>query len=358
MPRQKRPKTPSIQQLPSGAYRAQIYIGIDAATGKKKYDTFTDRDESAVMHWAIDRMRDRDEARDVHSKPTKMTFGEALDEYIASKSSVLSPSSIREYKRKRKTCVQSLMQIPLNKIKQSDIQIAINKEAVSHSAKTVRDIHGLISAVLSVYCPDICLNTTLPQKEKVEIEIPTEDEIRTLLKSAEGNEIEIPLYLAACCAMRRSEICALKWSDINFSKNTISIRGAVVYDENDELVLKKTKTTAGTRIITMLPIVKQVLLRSYNEANKDSPLTALTPNAVYHRYISLLDKNGIRRYRFHSLRHYTVSVMLLLNVPKKYIADYVGHSSETMIDQVYGHIMKDKKASFTDQLNDYFSSIL
>ena len=49
--------------------------------------------------------------------------------------------------------------------------------------------------------------------------------------------------------------------------------------------------------------------------------------------------------------------MLSLNVPKKYIADYVGHETENMIDQVYGHIMASKKSSVQDQLQSYFSGV-
>ncbi|MBO4978801.1 MAG: site-specific integrase [Clostridia bacterium] len=359
MPRtKKKDKIPAISQLPSGSYRVQIYIGKDPATGKKLNDSFTDKDYNTVVHWAIDRLRDRDEGTDIKTNPSKMTFGEALDKYIESKSAVLSPSTIREYKRMRKKCLPSLMHIPVNKLRQQDIQVAINIEAADHSAKTVRNIHGLISAVLSIYRPDMPLKTTLPQKEKTEIEIPTDEEVKTLLDKSKGLPIEAPLYLAACCGMRRSEICALRWSDVDFNKNTITIKGALVYDENDKLVMKTTKTMASTRTIPMIPVVEKALARIRKEHSDEEFVTSLSPNTVYNRYVALLKQCGIKRYRFHSLRHYTVSVMLLLNVPKMYIADYVGHNSENMINQVYGHIMKGKKTGFTDRLNDYFAEMM
>jgi integrase len=357
MPRTKvKDKMPAIQELPSGSYRVQIYIGTDAVTGKKLYDSFTHHDRGDVMRWALDRIREREynnERRSSH----KITFGEAVDAYIESKSAILSPATIREYKRKRKKSIQVLMDKPIGTISQQDIQIAINIESASHSPKTVKDIHGLITAVMSVYRPDFRINTTLPQKEKTEIEIPTDDEISRLLDAAKGLPEQVPICLAACCGMRRSEICALKWSDVDFKKDTIRIKEALVYDENDELVAKKTKTTESTRTISMMPVVKSVLLAAHEGKSDSDNVTELTPNAVYHRYSNLLAKCGIRHYKFHSLRHYVVSVLLYLNVPKKYIASYVGHSSESMIDQVYGHIMADKKQSFTDKLNDYFSKM-
>ena len=50
--------------------------------------------------------------------------------------------------------------------------------------------------------------------------------------------------------------------------------------------------------------------------------------------------------------------MIFLDIPKKYIADYVGHENGKMIDQVYDHVMKDEKATFTDQLQEYFAQNL
>lgn len=50
--------------------------------------------------------------------------------------------------------------------------------------------------------------------------------------------------------------------------------------------------------------------------------------------------------------------MLSLNIPKKYIVDYVGHETENMIDKVYGHIMQSKKTSVEDQMQDYFESVM
>ena len=49
--------------------------------------------------------------------------------------------------------------------------------------------------------------------------------------------------------------------------------------------------------------------------------------------------------------------MLMLNIPKKYIADYVGHESERMIDEVYGHIMQEARDDFMDIANNRFSAL-
>lgn len=360
MPRAKKPKLPAVQQLPSGAYRVQVSMGTDAA-GKRIVESFSDRDYDAVMRWALDRLREREESNLNRSSPTHMTLGEAIDAYIAAKSAVLSPSTIKTYKAFRRTGMQHIMSVPLKKLTQNDLQTAVNIEAASLAPKTVRNHYGVITAVISMYLPNTKLNITLPQRQKPDICIPSESDVKRLLDDTLNTPLDAPLHLAACCGMRRSEICALKWSDVNFKKNTLTIRAALVYDENEELVEKATKTRAGKRTIYMLPIVAESLKRAkaLQDSGEPSPnVVPLTPAALVNRFIKKQAKLGIPKFRFHDLRHYTVSVMLLLNVPKKYIADYVGHETEHMIDQVYGHVMSEKKATFTDQLQAYFMNNL
>ena len=86
---------------------------------------------------------------------TDMTFREALEAYIKSREALLSPRTIMEYQGIMKRNVKPLMEIKLRKISQESIQEEINLESMQHSPKTVRNIHGLISAVLVQYRPDL-----------------------------------------------------------------------------------------------------------------------------------------------------------------------------------------------------------
>ncbi len=357
-PKKKKDKLPAITQLPSGAYRTQIYLGKDPATGKKIVESFSDPDYDVVARWALDRIRDREQSAELHKTPGKMTLGEAIDAYIASKSAVLSPATIREYRGIRRRNLEELMPLPINRITQNDVQAAINREALTLSPKTLRNHHGLITAVLGVYRPELQLRTTLPKKVKPDIYVPTDQEIKSLCQTVKDTPMEIPIILAACCGMRRSEICSLKWSNINFKKNTMTIRSARVYNDEGKIVEKETKTTAGKRTIPIMSPVRNALLRAHEAVEDDNtPLTSMTPNSITNAFPHRLNAAGINHFRFHDLRHYVVSLMIFLNIPKKYIADYVGHENEKMIDQVYGHVMKDKKATFTDRLDEYLTSI-
>ena len=352
----KKPKPPSITRLPSGSYRTQIVVGTDAS-GKRIVESFTDESYAAVMQWALDRRLTRDSAPD-HRSPGKMTFGDALDAYIESKSAVLSPSTIRNYLSIRRNALESLMPMPLHKITQNDLQVAINTEALDHSPKTIRNYNALITSVFSTFRPEFHPNTTLPKKEKIEIEIPTEEEVKKIIEAAKDTPHYIPVVLAACGGMRRGEICALRWNDINLKKGTIRVDSAVVVDKNNEIVEKSTKSVAGDRTIPMMPPVREALEAAHAEGIAPSDhVYSGSLHSLSQAFPHILHRAGVRHFRFHDLRHYVVSVMLYLNIPKKYISDYVGHEDETMIDRVYGHIMKDKKSTFTDLLAEYMSGL-
>lgn len=353
----KKPKPPSIKQLPSGSYHTQIVIGKDA-NGKRIVESFTDASYATVMQWALDRRRTREEEQAHRPGSGSMTFGDALDAYIESKSAVLSPSTIRNYRGIRRSALESLMSMPLRKITQNDLQVAINREALDHSPKTIRNYNALITSVFATFRPDFQPRTTLPQKEKNEIDIPTEDEIKKILETAKSTPHYIPVVLAACGGMRRGEICALRWRDVDFKKNVIHIHSALVLDSDNEIVEKGTKSVAGDRTIPMMPPVRAALEAAHTDAtDPNSYIYGCSLHTISQAFPHILYRAGVRRFRFHDLRHYTVSVMLFLNIPKNYIANYIGHGDETMIDRVYGHVMKDKKSTFTDALADYMRGL-
>lgn len=337
-----------IERLPSGSYRARVHLGGG------KYKSITGKDKKAVQLEAAQYEADIEAAQAKENDPHRgMTVGEAMEKYIALKSAVLSPSTLLGYDVIRRNRLQSLMDMRISDITQEDIQRAINEDALNHSPKSVRNDHGLLSAVLAVYRQDMKLNTTLPQKKKPKIEIPTQEEVDAMFAHFKGTEMEIPFALAACCGLRESEIGGLKWKNVDFEHNRIIITEAIVRGIDVGYVRKDdTKSYAGDRSIRMYPYIRRIL----ESAPRDGEyVTKLNPALIGKRFSNGLQKAGLPHYRFHDLRHYLVSVMLSLNIPKNYIADMVGHTDEHMIDTVYGHLMAQKKHDVEDILEEYFS---
>lgn len=344
-----------INQLPSGSYNAKVY-DYTTADGKRKYKSITASSKSEVKRLIAVFLAEREELHTEREQKEAnpeafITLGEAIDKYIASNNNIFSPSTLREYKQIRRNAFPDLMNVSLHNITSDMVQEAVNREAAVLSPKTVHGHHGLISAVLKQSNPDLRLNTALPRKVKSDIVIPTEADMKMILTAVKGSPLEISVYLAALCGMRRSEIAALKWSDIDFKTGTLSIHSAKVYGDENRYIEKATKTTAGKRTIYLFTPVLELLKRS---EKREGYVCEITPSMITDQFSALLKRHGIRHCRFHDLRHYCVSVMLALNMPKKYIADYVGHENEQMIDRVYGHIMHEAKENFIKAVNGYF----
>ena len=336
-----------IDRLPSGSWRARINIGGG------KYKTFTGADKKDVQLRAAEF-----EAGLISNNslaPKSQSLGEVIDKYIESRKEVLSPSTRRGYLAMRRSMLPGLMEEDVNSLTSEKVQVAINEEVGRKSPKYIENELGLITASLKASFPKIRHDVKTPPRVKSEIEVPTEEEMKKVFQKAKFTEIEIPIILAACCGLRRSEILGLKWENINLESGTAEIKEAIVLDENNDEIQKGTKSYAGTRTIRLFPFVTEALQRAPHD---DEYVVTLKGHQIYNRFKKITRDCNLPDYRFHDLRHYLVSVMLSLNVPKNYIIDYVGHETENMIDKVYGHIMKSKKTSVEDQMQNYFESVM
>lgn len=357
MPKKRNTKIPTIKQLPSGAYHTQVYSHTDE-NGKRHYESITSYNYNEVVLAAAQFKADKKQ-RKIEDSTREMTLGEAMRQYLHDKKAVLSPATYKGYTSIARTHFLDLQKISIHVITSQQIQRAISDVSARLAPKTVKNIHGFLTAVFGMFRPDFIFRTKLPQKIKEEFLVPTEEDVKRLIEIVTDTPMYIPVVLAACCGMRRSEICALRWEDVNITRNTLSINEALVYDVDNKLVEKTTKTVAGTRVVRMFPIVTDALLRLKGDSAPCDPVVTISPNAITKRFERIMKKHGFPSYSLHDLRHYTVSVMISLNIPEKYIADYVGHDdSGVMIRKVYGHIMASKKTTVEEQMQAYFAGFL
>ena len=331
------------KKLPSGNWRVMLYVGKDE-NEKRKYKSFTAETKKEAEYAAAEYAIKRKE------KPKDMTFGEALDRYIQIKSNVLSPVTIREYKRSRRCDVPSLMGLQLSKITQEKIQEAINEEAANHSPKTVRNIHGLISAVLHMYMPDFRLQTHLPQKKKSEIYVPSDEDIQKLIQAAKGRDLELAIMLAAFGSLRRSEIAALTVEDVRGT--TVNVNKAMVKDEDGNWVLKPPKTFSSYRTVVLPDFMAK-----YFEG-KTGRLVNLVPGSITTGFEDLCKKVDLPgKIRFHDLRHYQASILHAMNVPDKYIMERGGWKTTSTLRNIYQHTMDKKTNEVTALINEHFEKM-
>jgi integrase len=286
------------------------------------------------------------------SKPENKTIGELADIYLDSRSNLISPSTMRSYRIYSRTAFPEIMKMRAGLITQALYQAAVNEYAKGKAPKTVREAHSLLSKIFKENRVDIDVKAVmLPQKIKAEIKIPSTEEIKIILKEANKRDIYLPVLIAALLGLRRSEIFALTWGDINIENKNIRINKAVVRDEDNAHVVKTTKTQTSTRTLTDIP--PQIIEALPSRGADDEKLFNINADTFSDRYRRIIKRLGFN-YTFHSLRHYNASIMLIQGVPTKYAAERLGHCTEDMLKTVYQHTFPDMHKQYSQNITDYF----
>ena len=330
-------KLPSAKKLPSGNWNVSVMIA-----GERISITAPTKKEAENQAAAI-----KSGAKAARKK-TGLTVGEAIDQYVESKDAVLSPATIAGYKRIRANALQDIMDIDLDRLTPQIVQRSINMMARNKSPKTVRNAHGLLSATLAVYRPDIALRTTLPQKVRYEISIPSDDDIGAIMKACKDTENELPIMLALWLGLRMSEILGLKWEDVD--GDVLHIRLAKV-DEG----VKTTKTYISKRDLDLPQYLQNLIAAAPHNGEY---IVNLSRRALYCRFQTICKKAGVQHYRFHDLRHINASVMLALGIPNKYAEERMGHATDNMLKTVYQHTISSEQRATARKVNGYFESKL
>ena len=197
------------------------------------------------------------------------------------------------------------------------------------NAKTVHRYHANIRKALqrAVKLDIIPANPAdkvdLPKVKKFRGSYYTPEELQRLFACTKGTRFETVVLLAGYLGVREGEACGLQWKDVNFEKNIICIRGSLkMHDKYKDLYYGETKTESSYRT---LPIPQNLALylrqlkekqleqrmlggASYNREWDGFVCVDAMGNITNPKYISryfsdLLRKNGLRRIRFHDLRH-------------------------------------------------------
>ena len=325
-------------------YSIQVYLGKDT-DGKKVYRRFSGRDKNELLRQIA---QAEAELKETKEKSETKTLGEALEEYIVSRTAVCSPSTIRGYRSVQRNALSELQNRPIDEISQIELQKFMNEYAKTHSPKTCRNVHGLLSSILQNNRPGFTIKTTLPQKELSDIYVPDEKEISQIAELIRGNPLEIPFLLATQCGLRESEITALNISNVH--DDYIMVTEAYVLDENGVYQKKAPKSYAGYRKIPISKAFANILCKA---ADEDGRVVAMRSINICNNWIRFRDKNGFdENMNFHALRHHYASKCLLIGMPQKYIPEIMGHSSTRMIEQVYQHVFGSAMEEYANKIRN------
>ena len=271
------------------------------------------------------------------------------------------------------------LNIKLKELTTEDIQEFYSAQLERVSANTVIHYHAVIHRALK-YAVKIktiqsnpAVNVERPRKEKFIGSFYDKKEINTLFDIIQGHPLEVAIKLAAFYGLRREEIIGLKWTAIDFENNTLTIQHTVMECNLDgkhiEVASDTAKTDSSLRTMPLVTNFRAMLLakkekqehyrklcgRSYCKEYLDYIFVNEMGERWKPRYLSdgfkrILEQNGLRRIRFHDLRHTCASLLLANNVPMKKIQEWLGHSDFSTTANIYAHLDFQSKISSAEAM--------
>ena len=321
----------------------------------------------------------------------KITFEELGNIYFSSYTQFLSPTSRKGYEAIYFNCkehgiLKYWKNCQVRNIKTRDIQDYINFLSTKVSAKSVRNYVIILNLLFDLAVQERLIQResnpmlgklVLPKYNKKPVEAYSLEEFNLLLKLAEQDEnpnIELIINLTGLSAMRRGEVCGLKWSNINFKEGYLNVVENRVRVDKITTV-KQPKTKAGIRKIyvpqRLLDILKkyhtQYMLNKmkYGKDFIDSDYVIVkengepyTPQGITNCYVRFLRRHSyqIRYLKFHGLRH-TMASILCDSVPITTISKILGHTRTSTTADIYLHESVDSQIEAAAKLDETIENI-
>lgn len=354
-----------------------VDIGKDPKTGKRKQKWFsgykTKKEAQADLARIINEIE-----QNTFIIPANTTLKDYLEYWIKQRKPNLSPTTIYGYKTIiNKHIVPELGNVQLKDLNPLMITEYYNNKLETLSGRTVLHHHRLLRKALqdAKGWQLIKLNPAdhveTPKAKKYKANVLNLDEIKELLKALEGHWLEVPICLMLFLGLRRGELLALKWSDVDYDNKTISITRNLVRagDSGNELILKDPKTEESIRTI---PISDNILnlLKKQNLRQKENKLKLgayykdsdfifttengelINPASFSARFAEFIKDNNLKNIRVHDLRHTNATLMLKSKIPAKIASQRLGHSNTSTTLDLYSHVLKDMEKETSDKIDN------
>jgi integrase len=338
----------SIYQRPDGRWVAVVDLGWRDGRRQRKYVYGGTRKE------AFEKLR---QARRAHEEGTlvlnaRVTVGEFLDSWLQAVQPTVRPSTWRRYEQYvRVHAKPGIGRVRLGALTPQHLQrLYRDKLAEGASPQTVAHLHRLLHRALSqgLRWGNVGRNVAAlvdpPRVERPEIVALSAEEARRLLWAVRRDRLEALYVLALTTGMRQGELLGLQWDDVDEESRLLRVRRSLQVGADGRRVMGDPKTKRSRRPVLLTALAIEALRRhrarqrkereTAGELWQDSQLVFTSPlgkplsgtDLLRRQFYPLLERAGIRRVRFHDLRHSTATLLLSLGIHPKIVSEMLGHS--------------------------------
>lgn len=351
------------------SYSVIIRRGKDPNTGKYLQSWFTVKGTKKDAEKKLSELLHQLD-NGVFMKPGKTTLAEFLEKWLQDYAwANLAPRTAEGYEYIiHRHIVPSLGKMILTQIKPEHIQRYYSdrlsngrQDGKGLSASSVRHHHmclhtALQSAMKWGLIPRNPVDVVDPPRcQRTEMHTLNEDEISTLLEAAKSTPYYPLFYTALFTGMRRSELLALRWCDVDILLCKAWVSRTLHVLSKGQVIIRPTKTAKSRRPVALSPS-NALILKEHRENQEALRILSgttlkeedfvfskidgkpLLPNTVTHNWIKLVRRIGLDGIRLHDARHSHASLMLKQGVHPKIVQERLGHASIQVTLDTYSHV--------------------
>jgi len=247
------------------------------------------------------------------------------------------------------------------------------------TAQTVRHHHTALHKALQTAVEWGLLNRNVadavkpPKAQKQEMQIWNEGEITTFLETAKTTQYYALFYFALFTGMRRSEILALRWKDVDLSLGQVNVSRSLHQLRDLSYVYQAPKTAKGSRTVALTPSTIKVLKEHREKQWLDYAMMGrqtsdedivfanldgkpLRPNTITHAWTNTANRANVKPIRFHDARHTHASLMLKQGIHPKIVQERLGHASISVTLDTYSHVAPGMQQAAAASFDSAFSN--
>jgi len=345
------------------SYTIVLDLGRDPETGKRKQQWVSVK---GIKKDAEKRLSELLSQLDngIYVQPKKTTLADFLEMWLNEYAkNNLSPRGFERYSGIiRKHLIPDLGKVTLTQLKPEHLQKHYAAKLNDGlSSRTVRYHHALIHVALQtavkwgLVSRNVADAVDPPRFRRIEMQTWDEEEVNQFLEGAKESPYYSLFYTALFTGMRRSEILALRWQDVDCIYCQIYVNRSLHQLKNGSFIFTQPKSAKSSRTIALTPSTI-LMLREYQEKQKlehemlgtslaDGDLVfsnlegkPLRPNTITRAWTTLAAKCGLKVIRLHDARHTHASLMLKQGIHPKVVQERLGHSSIQMTIDTYSHV--------------------
>ena len=239
------------------------------------------------------------------------------------------------------------------------------------SSTTVRSLHLMLHNALNRAVKErlILRNPTedciAPKVQKFEMQILQPEHIKTYLDAADKRGLLPMFYLELVSGLRKGELTALLWSDLDITDKTISVSKQYVKNPNGELTLSRPKTETSVRKVSIPQEAVDLLIAEHKKHPDNpymfpSPVTGemYYPDSVVNLHKKILKDAGLPHIRFHDLRHTFATLALQNGVDVKTVSSMLGHYDAGFTLRTYTHATRQKQDEAAQTMGSFMAQVM